>query len=585
MANIQLLNLLDKSLRQMESSRSFSRGQDYFKDGRVHNLFNDAELLEATVIGSRKYRVRLWVEGGRVVYSCTCPVGEEGGFCKHCVAVALAGCEPSSKKASNGKNRKNRALTLQDVRAMLLRRSHEDLVDTVLSWAKADHKLRDRLLLDAAKDLHGVVNLDPFRRAIDKAFDAGDFINYYEMASYARDVNEVIDRIEEILRDGHATSALELAEHALRSAEQAMGSMDDSDGHMRDILERLQEIHLEACAAVKPDAVELARKLFAWEMRSEWDVFLGVVGRYAAVLGDAGLEAYRKLAEAEWSKVPERRPGSRESDGYGRHFRITWIMENLARLSGDVEALVEVRARDLSLAYHFFKIAETYQEAKKYDKALEWAERGLKAFPERTDPRLREFVAEEYHRRRRHEDAMQLIWANFLDHTELDEYKELEKHAKKARAWDLWRERALAEIRRQIAASGKQAKREGQFAYSYDTGRSLLVRIFLYEKDGESAWREAMEGGCSTPLWLELAKLREKDHPEDAIPIYLGQVEPTLAFKNNSAYAEAVALLRRAGALMEPLGQQEDFVNQLTLIRAKHRPKRNFIKLLDQARL
>ncbi|HEX5480993.1 MAG TPA: SWIM zinc finger family protein [Terriglobia bacterium] len=585
MANSQLLDLLDKALHRMAGGPSFSRGQDYFKDGRVHSLFNDAELLEATVIGSRKYHVRLWVEKGKVSYSCTCPVGEDGDFCKHCVAVALAGKTERPPKDSNGKNRKTRALTLQDVRAMLLREDHEKLVDTVVTWAKADGKLRDRLLLAAARESPGRIDLAPFRRAIDKAFDSGDFVDYYEMASYARDANEAIDRIEEILRDGHADAALELSEHALRAAERAMDSMDDSDGRMSDILERLQEVHLEACTVAKPDPVELARKLFAWELRSEWDVFLGAVERYAAVLGVAGLEAYRKLAEAEWSKVPERRPGSRESGGYGGRFRIRLIMENLARLSGDIEALVEVMARDLSSAYYFFKIAETYQEAKKYDKALEWAERGLKAFPERTDPRLREFVAEEYHRCKRHEDAMQLIWANFLDHTELDPYKDLEKHARKAGAWDAWRERALAEIRRQIAASGKRVSREGQFAGYYDAGRSLLVRIFLYEKDAESAWREAKEGGCSTPLWLELAKLREKDHPKDAIPIYLGHVEPTLSFKNNNAYTEAVRLLRQAGALMAQVGQQEDFVNQLTLIRAKHRPKRNFIKLLDQARL
>ena len=111
-----------------------------------------------------------------------------------------------------------------------------------------------------------------------------------------------------------------------------------------------------------------------------------------------------------------------------------------------------------------------------------------------------------------------------------------------------------------------------------------MVRIFLHEKDAESAWREAKEGGCSGQLWLELAGLREREHPEDAIPIYLGQVEPLLGQKNNAAYSGAVALLRRAGALMTRLGQREDFVNHLILLRGKHKPKRNFIKLLDSAR-
>jgi uncharacterized Zn finger protein len=48
---------------------------------------------------------------------------------------------------------------------------------------------------------------------------------------------------------------------------------------------------------------------------------------------------------------------------------------------------------------------------------------------------------------------------------------------------------------------------------------------------------------------MELARKREKNHPDDAIPIYQRQVESTLAQKNNEAYREAVGLLRKVHAL------------------------------------
>jgi uncharacterized Zn finger protein len=262
-------------------------------------------------------------------------------------------------------------------------------------------------------------------------------------------------------------------------------------------------------------------------------------------------------------------------------------METLARLSGDVEALVAVMSRDLASAYSFLQIAEVYQKARKRGKALEWAEKGLRAFPERTDPRLREFVANEYHRRKRHEDAVGLIWANFLDRPSLETYKELAQQASTAGSWKTWRDQALAEIRMRTAESKNRGAKQGWFMspYGYDAGHSLLVRIFLYEDEVESAWREANEGGCSAELWLELAKLREKDHPEDAARIYLARVEPLVPQKNNQAHAEAVALLGKTRTLMVRLGQAEAFVDQLTVIRATHKPKRNFIKLLDQAGL
>lgn len=70
----------------------------------------------ATVRGTRDYRVTLWVEDGDLASSCTCPVGGDGLFCKHCVAVALAyraGCRSTveTPRASN-----KPTVTMDDVR-------------------------------------------------------------------------------------------------------------------------------------------------------------------------------------------------------------------------------------------------------------------------------------------------------------------------------------------------------------------------------------------------------------------------------------------------------------------------------------
>lgn len=44
-----------------------------------------------------------------------------------------------------------------------------------------------------------------------------------------------------------------------------------------------EELHLAACRAAKPDPEELAARLFAWELSSEWDVFHGVAETHADV--------------------------------------------------------------------------------------------------------------------------------------------------------------------------------------------------------------------------------------------------------------------------------------------------------------
>lgn len=127
------------------------------------------------------------------------------------------------------------------------------------------------------------------------------------------------------------------------------------------------------------------------------------------------------------------------------------MMESLARAAGEVDAVVAVKSRDLSLAYTFYQIAQLYQEAGRHDDALTWAERGLQAFPVNTDRRLRDWLVEEYHRRGRHDEAMALVWQAFTEQPALAAYQALHEHAVRLGQWETWRERTWAVLREQVA--------------------------------------------------------------------------------------------------------------------------------------
>ena len=130
--------------------------------------------------------------------------------------------------------------------------------------------------------------------------------------------------------------------------------MDDSNGEMTGLLERIQEMHHAACVAAKPDPEELARRLFDWEMMTDWDAFYGAAEAYADVLGKQGLTVYRQLAESAWKKVPNLGPGDDRRSFEGSRFRLTSIMESLARADGDVESLVAVNRVDHIVTLHPF---------------------------------------------------------------------------------------------------------------------------------------------------------------------------------------------------------------------------------------
>ncbi|MBI4481544.1 MAG: SWIM zinc finger family protein [Acidobacteria bacterium] len=533
--------------------------------------------------GTRPYRVKLWLQDGELEYSCTCPVGNDGAFCKHCVAVGLAWLAQGEVEKAPGRKRSKPAVTMDDVRAYLAGQDKNVLADMLMEQAMDDDRLRQRLLMKAAKRSAKGVDIAAYRQVIDGAVDPGGFVDYRNAHDYARGIEEAIDSVEELLKEGHAPEVVELTEHALGAVEDAMGTVDDSDGYVGGILERLQELHHKACKQARTQPEDLAKRLFQWELRTAYDTFFGAAATYADILGAKGLAVYRKLAEAEWAKVPALGPGRDDPNKYGRRFRITHIMETLARESGDVEALVAIKSRDLSAPYAYLQIAEVYKQARKHDKALEWAERGVKAFPERTDSRLRLFLADEYHRRDRHDEAMALIWAEFSGAPSLEQYRNLKVHAGQVGQWQAWREKALGFVRETIAKA-KRENRKDRWGWSRRTDHRELVSIFLWEKDVDAAWREAQEGGCSNSLWMELAARREKDHPEDALPVYQNQVEPTVNQKNNEAYREAIGLLRKVRGLMVRLGRESDFGPYLESVRAAHRPKRNFMKLLDRAK-
>lgn len=571
------------ALRRAAGPRSFERGEGYFRAGRVKSLNEYEGTLTAQVTGTRPYRVKLHLRGRGLASDCTCPFGQEGEFCKHAVAVGLAWLSRSKTgKAAAGKPRQA-GLTLKDVRSWLLTRDKKELADLLMAQAMDHEGLRRRLLLEAAKTAGKGADIETYRKAIDQAVDAVSDDDFEDDYDYVSGIEEAIDPIGKLLKEGRASDAMALAEHALDAIEGVMGTVDDSYGHVGDLLQRLEDLHLKACRLAKPDPAALARRLFHWELHGNWGTFDGAAKTYAAVLGKTGLAGYRKQAEAEWARLPVLEPGQRDAAGYGKRHRITRILENLARSSGDVETLVALKKRDLSSSWAYLQVAEACRQAGKQDEAMEWAERGVKAFPNRVDPRLREFLADAYHRRKRHEEAMALIWSGFTEARSLEAYKSLKAHAGKAGRWKTWRAKALTCLREQSAKEKAKAGRS-RWAGSRLGDHSALVEVLLWEKDVEAAWKEAKAGGCTGDLWRRLAEKREKDHPEDAVEVYRKMIGPTLRRTSKEAYEEAMGLLRKVRGLMVGMRKKGEFERFLAEVRAGNRLKRNFIKMLDGAR-
>jgi uncharacterized Zn finger protein len=560
-----------RELQSLGGRSTFERGMQYAVGGRVSKVSTTSEGATASVRGSVRYDVELWVDDDEAGFVCSCPVGGEERFCKHAVAVALVVTDavvadeaPAAESAEPADE--------VDLGTYLRGLDHDALVELLLDRAADDDLFDGRLRMAAARTGAGTVASGPFRQALENAFATDGFVGYREAYDYVSGIDSVLDSLGQLLDDGHADAVRVLAEHAAELAEQALGYIDDSDGGMSGVAEHIRDLHLAACEASRPDPVALARNLYDRERHEgDLEIFFGAARAYADLLGATGLAEYRRLAQDEWDELPPLGPDD-ERSWSSRRFRLTNIMLTLADLSGDVDAVVAVLAHDQSSAYQFVKIAERLQAAQRYDEAMEWALRGL-ALHGFGDDRLVDVVAEEHHRAGRPEQAVDVLWSAYAASPGANTYQRLAQHASRVGLWQDRHERALALLRERIGSKSRDR---------YGPDNSTLVAVLLLDGNPEQAWVEAKAGACGRGQWLELARLREADHPDDALPIWREEVDREIAAMNNQSYASAVATMERVGRLMSAAGRGADFGPYVAGVRDAHRRKRNLMKLFAE---
>lgn len=585
-----LASILSKpNLRSLAGGRTFERGEEYFEEGQVGPIKEAADAVAAKVHGSRTYDVRLKVVAAdrgkvRLDHGCTCPMGRDGDFCKHCVALGLAWIAKTAavavmEAASGADQKSNPEVSLNEIRRWLENQPTSTLLDMLMAQVQSVAKLREGLILKISRENAKGIDLAVWKRDVRGVFHTGGHVDYYDVGEFAESVEAVLDSLERLLAEGFAEEAMLLAEYAAEQAGRAILDIDDSDGYFTGIGERIATLHLDACTAFKPEPSSLAQRLFELEMiESELDLFDQSAQRYKALLGEDGLAEFRRLANEEWSRIEDLKPGEKyERDE--RRRKITAIMVSLAKACGDVDALIAIKKKSLSSSWSYLELAEICKEAKRHDEALSWGEKGLVAFKGNPDDRLRDFVSEEYHRRKRYEEAYALCRIQFVEQPDLRSYQKFVGYATKVSRKDEARAEAITLLRKAIDKEKTTVKHSPSWYGKPDHSR--LVEIFLWEKDVEAAWSEAQSGGCRNDLWRGLADKRGESHPGAAAIVYQRLIEPIIDIKKNDAYVDAVKMLMKIRSWMKSAGQEREFAAYYAGLRLRHKPKRNLMKLLE----
>lgn len=445
----------------------------------------------------------------------------------------------------------------------------EELVRRVLDLAERDEIALTALRAEAAVAA-GTFELAAFRKELTARLRVSGYVERRRARDYAGRVDGVADVLEQLLAGGRAAEVVVAAEPAIQRLDTAMNRIDDSNGHVGSAGERLRKVHHAACAAARPEPRKLAVRLVELELKTTWEWFLDAPERYAEILGDEGLAAYRERLEREWEPLPQL-PPDRERRFFhsfdGRRSTITFLRESLARAGGSVDELVSVLARDLSSAFQFCRIADELERAGREREALSWVERGIAAFPPAGDVRLRERALRAYLRDGQVEDAAALVQRAFDSEPSPGTYAELRGVTGELAGAGELREAALERLRR--------SERFG--------GRSGAVRAQLEEGDVEGAWLDASEEGCTWDLWRRLADARRTEHPDESLGVYRRLLERALERADERSYEDVVELLKAMGETLLPRGRAGELQAEVARIRKDYVRRRRLLAMLGEA--
>jgi hypothetical protein len=545
----------EADLRRLAGPASFERGLGYV--GQVTDLDITAAEVTATVSGTDDYAVILAPGQPGLRWDCSCPFGQEGAFCKHCVAVGLVVLGPDAGEQARATRARR-----DSVDAWLESLSREDLAAELRGLLDGDHGLRRRFELRAAAASGDTLAIRRTTRELITP-RRGGYVACDEADAYADGVYEVAAVIDGLAKAGAGEQAIQAAREAIGELGRAFDRLDDSNGAVRGAAAELLAAHLRACQAAPPEPASLAHYLARLALHDPFGIAPDL-SDYAGLLGTAGLGRLREQVTDAGASTAN--PGDRP------------LLESLLRAEGNVDGLVALRAADLDdYGWAHLAIAGELDRAGRDDEALAWAERGLRE-ARRPDGRLVEYLADRYAAAGRAGDVVALRRDRFAADATLAAYQRLRQAATAAGRWPAERERALAVLTAKAGAAPPGA------GLGLDWTGPVLVDALLDDGDAGAAWTAAaaMPDATSPAQWLRLADLVAPARPADALAVYRKLIEPLRSHTGDKVYELAVRLLRSAEACHQALGTSEEFERYLALFRADQKRKPSLMRLLDR---
>lgn len=561
--------LSDRQLILLAGEAAFGRGVAYYREGMVVGWNKRGATITADVEGTERYRVVLELNKRGLDGGCDCPASEGIDFCKHCVAVALAYRTDQAEQAQLTEGDATDRLP-----AYLQQMDKASLVEALLSLIESDPVLCQQWSLRADAVL-GVLDHKTLKKRITAAFPINrDLYRYGQVSAYFGRAEAVVEQLAEQAPQLTAEQCLVLVDYALSRMARALETVDDSGGFRFHCEATLHTLHIQTVKRLGWPPEKLAAYLYDKAFGGGQDMYPEIPDVYAEALGDAGMAGYHACLQRAWDGLPELPEKAGWSEKY-RYIRLRDPLLKRAEAAGDLSAMLALYRKTASDERDCLDAAELCIAHDAWDQVEPWLTKAASSkFPHQQRERQRLEVRLRLHRGEA-EAAAVLQWDIYQHTQQLEDYRRLVAMAAEHDLAIDYRGRAHDWL---VARLDQPS--EPPFAWAPRAENSLL-ELYLFEGRLADAQALCAERRVAPNLLHQLAWAL--NDPDESLPLYLRLARSEVRMTNNQSYRNGIALLQELQGTLQTSAQRQAFAQALTQLRTEFKPKRNFIKWLNEA--
>jgi uncharacterized Zn finger protein len=541
-----------QKIKELCTPQSFSRGEEYYSEGLVHNLLKKGSTVTAIVRGTNNYKVEINIERNTIGASCSCPY-DWGGYCKHIVATLLGLAEEIS--IDMGEVEAEQGTTQAKISDL----SREELMEFITDELHRNPILEESLDIYLASKSAAPRDLRSLKAEIGRLYLSR--ADSYEFVKYGIHINftPYYRLAEKLEKKGNFIEAAKIYLALSEVIAENMYNVDDSDGYYGDeftsCIENLAE-NINCVELPFDEAKKYIKYFFEKYIENEPDFFQQHY-RYALDVvcnSPDTLKYWKKLLKPHLPSDLPKYTLSNWSDYYSRKDLFGMQLSILDRLNDEagfyklIESLYRKDHR-----FCFVYIERLKKDGRMKD-AIKAAEEGVEIFPEHLTIEIREFLNKHYkkHDVTKYKHNLQFLFKQRMEWRDYDKLK-------KACTEDEW-----VDVFSSLVDSIREAK-----------GMRISV-VDLYLKEGQH--EEALEELLKKPNLYELKQyhnvLADK-FPEEYFKAYAPLIVPFAERGTGRPHYKEIA--KFLTAMKEIRGFEEEFNELVENLRVRYARRPAFL--------